>query len=207
MLQPHLHFVLAGLNVGCFYAVSTLLNRVIIDYYPVSPILSYLLFRLSPSLLLWMRHRSCQMQKPHAIPLGSTQSLCRSKGIPKDLSHYQDTIVFRLFFLATLNFIDVFKQIHYMVWYLTQIAPITSQWQSLFSLRTWLMKSWHTKTNPSFFLFRSQGEELNAGRIGLTLVISGMVGSLICGIWLDKTKTYKYASCYHNLTCCAARNM
>ncbi|XP_017331980.1 feline leukemia virus subgroup C receptor-related protein 2 [Ictalurus punctatus] len=35
------------------------------------------------------------------------------------------------------------------------------------------------------------GEELNAGRIGLTLVISGMVGSLICGIWLDKTKTYK----------------
>ncbi|MCI4382484.1 hypothetical protein PGIGA_G00015400 [Pangasianodon gigas] len=35
------------------------------------------------------------------------------------------------------------------------------------------------------------GEEVNAGRIGLTLVISGMVGSLICGIWLDRTKTYK----------------
>ncbi|KAI5618864.1 feline leukemia virus subgroup C receptor-related protein 2, partial [Silurus asotus] len=35
------------------------------------------------------------------------------------------------------------------------------------------------------------GEEVNAGRIGLTLVISGMVGSLISGIWLDKTKTYK----------------
>ncbi|GAA6109212.1 feline leukemia virus subgroup C receptor-related protein 2 [Tachysurus ichikawai] len=35
------------------------------------------------------------------------------------------------------------------------------------------------------------GEEVNAGRIGLTLVISGMVGSLICGIWLDKTKKYK----------------
>ncbi|KAJ8008659.1 hypothetical protein DPEC_G00080720 [Dallia pectoralis] len=35
------------------------------------------------------------------------------------------------------------------------------------------------------------GEELNAGRIGLTIVISGMVGSLICGIWLDQTKTYK----------------
>ncbi|XP_060789139.1 heme transporter FLVCR2 isoform X2 [Neoarius graeffei] len=35
------------------------------------------------------------------------------------------------------------------------------------------------------------GEEVNAGRIGLTLVISGMVGSLICGIWLDKSKTYK----------------
>ncbi|XP_077395103.1 choline/ethanolamine transporter flvcr2a isoform X3 [Festucalex cinctus] len=35
------------------------------------------------------------------------------------------------------------------------------------------------------------GEEMNAGRIGLTIVIAGMVGSLICGIWLDKTKTYK----------------
>ncbi|CAN9507384.1 unnamed protein product [Ophioblennius macclurei] len=35
------------------------------------------------------------------------------------------------------------------------------------------------------------GEEVNAGRIGLTLVIAGMVGSLICGIWLDRTKTYK----------------
>uniref|UniRef100_A0A673HIY8 Feline leukemia virus subgroup C cellular receptor family, member 2a n=1 Tax=Sinocyclocheilus rhinocerous TaxID=307959 RepID=A0A673HIY8_9TELE len=35
------------------------------------------------------------------------------------------------------------------------------------------------------------GEEVNAGRIGLTLVIAGVVGSLLCGIWLDKTKTYK----------------
>ncbi|KAM6968472.1 choline/ethanolamine transporter flvcr2a isoform 1-T3 [Tautogolabrus adspersus] len=35
------------------------------------------------------------------------------------------------------------------------------------------------------------GEEVNAGRIGLTIVIAGMVGSLICGLWLDKTKTYK----------------
>ncbi|XP_069771962.1 choline/ethanolamine transporter flvcr2a-like isoform X3 [Narcine bancroftii] len=34
-------------------------------------------------------------------------------------------------------------------------------------------------------------EELNAGRIGLTIVIAGMVGSIICGIWLDKTQTYK----------------
>ncbi|XP_067848302.1 heme transporter FLVCR2-like [Heptranchias perlo] len=35
------------------------------------------------------------------------------------------------------------------------------------------------------------GEELNAGRIGLTIVVSGMVGSIICGIWLDRTQTYK----------------
>ncbi|KAM4522200.1 choline/ethanolamine transporter flvcr2b isoform 4-T4 [Odontesthes bonariensis] len=36
------------------------------------------------------------------------------------------------------------------------------------------------------------GEEVNAGRIGLTIVIAGMVGSLICGVWLDRTKTYKF---------------
>ncbi|XP_069714500.1 choline/ethanolamine transporter FLVCR2 [Phaenicophaeus curvirostris] len=35
------------------------------------------------------------------------------------------------------------------------------------------------------------GEEVNAGRIGLTIVLSGMVGALIAGIWLDRTKTYK----------------
>uniref|UniRef100_A0A3Q3VKJ6 Major facilitator superfamily (MFS) profile domain-containing protein n=1 Tax=Mola mola TaxID=94237 RepID=A0A3Q3VKJ6_MOLML len=35
------------------------------------------------------------------------------------------------------------------------------------------------------------GEEVTAGRIGLTIVVAGLVGSLICGIWLDKTKTYK----------------
>ncbi|XP_074398697.1 choline/ethanolamine transporter FLVCR2 isoform X3 [Zonotrichia albicollis] len=35
------------------------------------------------------------------------------------------------------------------------------------------------------------GEEVNAGRIGLTIILSGMAGALISGIWLDKTKTYK----------------
>ncbi|XP_049724312.1 feline leukemia virus subgroup C receptor-related protein 1 isoform X2 [Elephas maximus indicus] len=37
-----------------------------------------------------------------------------------------------------------------------------------------------------------QGEEVNAGRIGLTLVVAGMVGSIICGLWLDYTKTYNF---------------
>ncbi|XP_028295813.1 choline/ethanolamine transporter flvcr2b isoform X2 [Gouania willdenowi] len=36
-----------------------------------------------------------------------------------------------------------------------------------------------------------EDQEVTAGRIGLTIVIAGMVGSLICGFWLDKTKTYK----------------
>ncbi|KAM6074705.1 choline/ethanolamine transporter FLVCR2 isoform 3-T3 [Chlamydotis macqueenii] len=36
------------------------------------------------------------------------------------------------------------------------------------------------------------GEEVNAGRIGLTIILSGMAGALISGIWLDRTKTYKF---------------
>lgn len=47
------------------------------------------------------------------------------------------------------------------------------------------------KISQMWLLSEAQGEEVNAGRIGLTLVIAGVVGSLICGIWLDKTKTYK----------------
>ncbi|CAK6979357.1 feline leukemia virus subgroup C receptor-related protein 1 [Scomber scombrus] len=36
-----------------------------------------------------------------------------------------------------------------------------------------------------------ENQDLNAGRIGLTLVVAGMVGSILCGLWLDHTKTYK----------------
>ncbi|XP_029454259.1 feline leukemia virus subgroup C receptor-related protein 2-like isoform X2 [Rhinatrema bivittatum] len=35
------------------------------------------------------------------------------------------------------------------------------------------------------------GEEVNAGRIGLTITVSGMLGAIVCGLWLDRTKTYK----------------
>ncbi|XP_072285149.1 choline/ethanolamine transporter FLVCR2 isoform X2 [Pyxicephalus adspersus] len=35
------------------------------------------------------------------------------------------------------------------------------------------------------------GKEVNAGRIGLTITIAGMCGSLITGLWLDRTKSYK----------------
>nr|XP_021143127.1 feline leukemia virus subgroup C receptor-related protein 2 [Columba livia] len=43
----------------------------------------------------------------------------------------------------------------------------------------------------AFLPFHYPGEEVNAGRIGLTIILSGMVGALISGIWLDRTKTYK----------------
>ncbi|NP_001009302.1 feline leukemia virus subgroup C receptor-related protein 1 [Felis catus] len=36
-----------------------------------------------------------------------------------------------------------------------------------------------------------KGEEVSAGKIGLTLVVAGMVGSILCGFWLDYTKIYK----------------
>ncbi|NXC40021.1 FLVC2 protein, partial [Penelope pileata] len=40
-------------------------------------------------------------------------------------------------------------------------------------------------------IYHYQGQEVNAGRIGLTIVLSGMAGALISGLWLDRTKTYK----------------
>ena len=35
------------------------------------------------------------------------------------------------------------------------------------------------------------GATTHAGRIGLTLVLSGVVGSIIAGVWLDRTKLFK----------------
>ncbi|KAK6642701.1 hypothetical protein RUM43_004203 [Polyplax serrata] len=38
----------------------------------------------------------------------------------------------------------------------------------------------------------NQGKEEDAGRIGLTIVVAGMLGSVICGIALDKTHRFKH---------------
>ncbi|CAG10621.1 unnamed protein product, partial [Tetraodon nigroviridis] len=35
------------------------------------------------------------------------------------------------------------------------------------------------------------GEEKNAGRTGLTFILTGIVASLLCGLWLDRSKTFK----------------
>ncbi|XP_078587851.1 choline/ethanolamine transporter flvcr2a-like [Branchiostoma floridae x Branchiostoma japonicum] len=40
-------------------------------------------------------------------------------------------------------------------------------------------------------LSKYPGEEVNVGRIGLTIVLTGLLGSVLCGIWLDRTRTYK----------------
>lgn len=39
-----------------------------------------------------------------------------------------------------------------------------------------------------------QGQEANAGRIGLTLVVAGVGGSILAGLWLDRTKIYKFVA-------------
>ncbi len=49
--------------------------------------------------------------------------------------------------------------------------------------------------NPSIYIetYRLciKGVTEDAGRIGLVIVISGMAGSMVCGIILDKTHKYK----------------
>jgi MFS transporter, FLVCR family, feline leukemia virus subgroup C receptor-related protein len=41
------------------------------------------------------------------------------------------------------------------------------------------------------FVIRFKGHEEDVGRIGLTLVLCGLGGSIICGYILDKTHLYK----------------
>jgi len=43
----------------------------------------------------------------------------------------------------------------------------------------------------SVILMHFEGAEVDAGRIGLVIVICGMAGSMVCGIILDKTHAYK----------------
>lgn len=45
--------------------------------------------------------------------------------------------------------------------------------------------------DQNFFPVLIQANEEDAGRIGLMIVVSGMVGSVISGFILDKTKRYK----------------
>lgn len=36
-----------------------------------------------------------------------------------------------------------------------------------------------------------QSHQKDAGFIGLTIILSGVVGSILSGLWLDRTKTFK----------------
>ncbi|XP_071113174.1 choline/ethanolamine transporter flvcr2a-like [Haliotis cracherodii] len=43
-------------------------------------------------------------------------------------------------------------------------------------------------------LYYFPGEEENTGRIGLTIVLAGIAGAIMAGLWLDKTKAFKWTS-------------
>lgn len=87
------------------------------------------------------------------------------------------------------------------IWFLLYLCTVSCTiqlWESqecLFALmtakRSELDSEWKQVINEHHINICWKGEEVNAGRIGLTLVVAGMVGSIICGLWLDYTKTYK----------------
>ena len=47
-----------------------------------------------------------------------------------------------------------------------------------------------TLLNPTV-LHYFEGATTHAGRIGLTLVLTGIAGSIVAGLWLDRTKLFK----------------
>lgn len=47
-------------------------------------------------------------------------------------------------------------------------------------------------------LYHYPGAEEDAGRIGLCIVVAGMLGSVCCGVILDKTHRFKYATQFAN---------
>ncbi|XP_048236654.1 feline leukemia virus subgroup C receptor-related protein 2-like isoform X2 [Haliotis rufescens] len=51
-----------------------------------------------------------------------------------------------------------------------------------------------SQTSTSYFLLYPTGEEENTGRIGLTIVLAGIAGAIMAGLWLDKTKAFKWTS-------------
>ena len=66
--------------------------------------------------------------------------------------------------------------------------------------KLWTNADWAGFTGDSFSVQARrclcvQGETENAGRIGLSLVVSGVAGSIVSGIWLDRTKYYKWVLC------------
>ncbi len=54
--------------------------------------------------------------------------------------------------------------------------------------------SWANHLHPFWWngYLGLQNREEDAGLIGLTLVVAGVGGSIIAGIWLDRTKLFKY---------------
>ena len=54
-----------------------------------------------------------------------------------------------------------------------------------------LSRGLHQNSFTVLFLYCFQNQEQHAGQIGLTLVVAGVAGSIIAGVWLDRTKLFK----------------
>ncbi|XP_029449086.1 feline leukemia virus subgroup C receptor-related protein 1 [Rhinatrema bivittatum] len=102
-------------------------------------------------------------EKPK-LPPSQAQAVLRGS-LPEDYSYKQ-------------SIINLFKNIPFVL-LLISYGILTGSFYSISTLLNQMI------------IFHYEEEEVNAGRIGLTLVLAGMVGSIVCGFWLDYTKTYK----------------
>lgn len=76
------------------------------------------------------------------------------------------------------SIVRIFKNLNFMLLVIT------------YGLNTGAFYALSTLLNRMLIL-HYPGQEVNAGRIGLTIVIAGMVGAMLSGVWLDRSKTYK----------------
>ncbi|XP_075195266.1 choline/ethanolamine transporter FLVCR1 isoform X2 [Anomaloglossus baeobatrachus] len=118
------------------------------------------------STLLFLLTIAVFKEKP-LIPPSQSQAIVR--GCPREEYSYKQSII------------NLFKNVPFVLLLITY-GIMTG---SFYSVST-LLNQMITTTYEG-----QEDIELNAGRIGLTLVIAGMIGSVICGMWLDYTKTYK----------------
>ena len=86
---------------------------------------------------------------------------------------------------------DVYFALHFALYC---IYLVTVTWdQMLISCISHCALSWLSRdTNANNTGISSeQGKEADAGRIGLTLVVAGVLGAILAGLWLDWTKLFK----------------
>lgn len=65
-------------------------------------------------------------------------------------------------------------------------------WQIIKSLENCEFNVWPYFACMQIVLLYYPGHEMDAGRIGLCIVLAGMLGSVCCGIVLDKTHRFKW---------------
>ncbi|XP_077138408.1 choline/ethanolamine transporter FLVCR1 [Ranitomeya variabilis] len=149
-------------------AIGFLLPPVLVprseDYHVTAHNISIMFYGTAAvSTLLFILTIAVFKEKPK-LPPSQSQALVR--GCPPEDYSYKKSII------------NLFKNVPFVL-LLISYGIMTGSFYSVSTLLNQMITIYH------------KGEEVNAGRIGLTLVIAGMIGSVICGVWLDYTKTYK----------------